>query len=390
MVTASAERTTSRIASIDVLRGLIMVIMALDHVREYFGATPFRAEDIAQTTVPYFFARWITHLCAPNFVFLSGLSIWLYSQKKANPGDTSVFLLTRGMWLIAVEVLVITFLLSLSYQLIVLQVIWVIGWSMVFFAVLIRLPRTVIGVLAVLIIAGHGLIPDSATTTTQGVLAGIMIHTPFVIINSSGVPFVLVAYTILPWMGIMMAGYYVGGWFTGDVKNVPRRLQITGFVMLGAFILLRSFNLYGDPVPWAVQDRAWVYSALSFINVSKYPPSFQFFLLMVGIGMLGLSLFSRIRSGLTDKLRTYGEVPFFYYVLHFTLISVGAFLWTKMAFGDYVNLAFANPAQWPPEYSPNLLRVVLVWFLVVVVLYFPCRWFANYRRGHKTWWLSYL
>lgn len=383
-------KVSSRIASIDVLRGLVMVIMALDHVREFFGATPFRAEDLTQTSAALFASRWITHLCAPNFVFLSGISIYLYQQKKGNIRDTAIFLATRGLWLILVEAVVVTFLLELSYQLILLQVIWVIGWSMVIFSVLIRLPRQVIAVLAVVILVGHNLIPNSATDNVLGVLVGIFIHSPFVIMNGAGVPVVLVAYTILPWLGVMMAGYCIGSWMTLPPDHTFAKLWKTGAMMISAFVLLRLLNVYGDPAPWSPQPRGWTFSFLSFINVTKYPPSLQFVLLMVGIGMLLMAAFTKAGGKATEWLRAFGQVPFFYYVLHLALISMGALAWTTITFGRYVNFGFSDPAQWPKEYEPNLLRVIIVWIAVVFVLYFPCRWFASYRKGHQNKWLSYL
>ncbi|MEJ1237789.1 heparan-alpha-glucosaminide N-acetyltransferase domain-containing protein [Chryseolinea sp. T2] len=390
MTIQQTEKLSTRVASIDVLRGLIMVIMALDHVREFFGATPFRPEDVTQTSVALFSSRWITHLCAPNFVFLAGISIYLYQKKKDNIRETSIFLLTRGLWLIVIELVVVTFLLQLSYQLILLQVIWVIGWSMILFSLIIRLPRKVIAALAFLIIAGHNLVPNSATDNALGVLAGIFIHSPFVIMNGAGVPVVLVAYTILPWFGVMMTGYCVGEWLGLPSGEAFPKLWKTGTIMLFAFVVLRIINLYGDPAPWAVQPRGWVFSVLSFINVSKYPPSLQFVLLMVGIGMLLLAAFTIFQGKVTEWLKVFGQVPFFYYILHLALIAAGTFAWTTISFGRYANLGFSNPADWPKEYEPSLLRVVVVWLIVVVILYFPCRWFANYRKESQSKWLSYL
>jgi len=160
--------------------------------------------------------------------------------------------------------------------------------------------------------------------------------------------------------------------------------------MLGAFVILRLINVYGDPAPWSVQSRGVMYTILSFINVTKYPPSLQFVLLMLGIGLVLLAFFGNAKGLVTEWLRVFGQVPFFYYILHLALISMGAFAWTRLSFGRYVNLGFSSPAEWPAAYSPSLLRVFVVWVLVVVVLYFPCRWFARYRKDHKTWWLSYL
>lgn len=390
MVIAESVKTSARIASIDIVRGLVMVIMALDHVREYFGATPFRPEDVTQTSLALFASRWITHLCAPNFVFLSGISIFLYRQKVGSLKDTSIYLLSRGLWLAVVEVVVVTFLLELSYQLILLQVIWVIGWSMIFFAALIHLPRQVIGIVALIILLGHNAMPQSDTSNIPGVIGGLLLHSPFVIMNSSSVPVVLVAYTIVPWLAVLMAGYYVGAWLTLPAEDAARRLRLTGMIMIIAFVIIRFINVYGDPAPWSLQERGGLYTVLSFINVTKYPPSLQFVLLMVGLGMLGLAWFMPGRGRVAEWLRVFGQVPFFYYILHLALIAAFAWSWTMVAFGRYVNFGFMDRSQWPDAYEPSLFRVLLVWAAVVTILYFPCRWFANYRKGHKTRWLSYL
>jgi uncharacterized membrane protein len=284
---------------------------------------------------------------------------------------------------------VITFLLQLSYNLILLQVIWVIGWSMVLFSAAIRLPRKVTGVLAFLIIAGHNMIPDSATTDPPGVLAGLFLHSPF-LIQVPGIPPVLVAYTILPWFGIMLAGYFIGPWLQLPSDKAAGRFLRTGAAMIAVFVVIRFINSYGDPAPWSAQPRGFTYSLLSFVNVTKYPPSLQFTLLMIGIGLLLLALFTRVRGRITDWLHVFGQVPFFYYILHLVLISACAYVWTTVAFGRYVNVGFTPASDWPAAYEPSLLRVVAVWLFVVIVLYFPCRWFANYRRGHKSRWLSYV
>jgi len=215
-------------------------------------------------------------------------------------------------------------------------------------------------------------------------------HSPFLIMNAAGAPVVLVAYTILPWMAVMMLGYYVGAWFELPVDQLLRRLLRTGLCMLAAFVILRFVNIYGDPSPWSVQERGWIYTVLSFLNVSKYPPSLQFVLLMVGLGVLGLALFTKSAGRIARWLQVFGQVPFFYYLLHLALISLSAWIWTTLTYGKYVNLAFSDQSQWPAGYHPSLPRVYLVWMLVVVILYFPCRWFAPYRKVHKTRWLSYL
>jgi uncharacterized membrane protein len=378
---------THRIPSIDILRGLIMVVMALDHVRDFFSATPFRPEDLTQTSVPLFFTRWITHFCAPTFIFLSGISIFLFQQRRSTRQEVSLFLLTRGLWLVVLEIVVITFFVQFGYALILLTVFWVIGWSMVFMAALIWLPRWLLITLAVVIIGGHNALPNIATVTPQNALAAVLHNTPFVL--QLGKQPVLVAYTIFPWVGVMLAGYLIGSWFLYEPARRDKLLVTAGIASLVLFVVLRGINLYGDPAPWSMQPRGAVYSALSFINVSKYPPSLLFISLTVGVGLLLLCVFNRWTSRVTSFFQVYGQVPFFYYLLHLPLMNIGALIWTYLAFGKPINLSFMMP-NCPVGYHPNLLRAYLAWVLVVAVLYFPCRWFGRYRKEKGYWWLSYM
>jgi uncharacterized membrane protein len=379
---------THRIPSIDILRGLIMVVMALDHVRDFFCATPFRPEDLTQTSVPLFFTRWVTHFCAPTFIFLSGVSIFLLQQRKPTRREVSMFLLTRGLWLVVVEILVINFALQFGYQLIILTVFWVIGWSMVFMAALLWLPRWLMITSAIVIIGGHDAIPAIANVTPQNAIAAILHNSPFLL--QIGKQPVLVAYTIFPWAGVMLAGYLIGPWLLEQPARRDKLLITAGTALLALFVVLRGINLYGDPAPWSVQPRGGVYTALSFINVSKYPPSLQFICLTVGVGLILLYVFSRWTNRATSFVQVYGRVPFFYYVLHLPLIHIGALLWTRLAFGAPVNLSLTQPDQYPAAYHPSLMRAYFVWIVVVALLYFPCRWFGRYRREKGYGWLSYV
>jgi uncharacterized membrane protein len=379
---------TQRIPSIDILRGLIMVIMALDHVRDFFCRTPFRPEDLTQTSVPLFFTRWITHFCAPTFIFLSGVSIFLLQQRKPGRRHVSLFLVTRGLWLVAVEIVVISFSLQFGYQLIILTVFWVIGWSMVFMAAFIWLPRWLLITLAIIIIGGHDALPTIANVTPQNAIAAVLHNSPFLL--QLGKQPVLVAYTIFPWAGVMLAGYLIGSWFSEQPARRDKLLITAGIAALVLFVVLRGINLYGDPAPWSAQPRGIVYTVLSFVNVSKYPPSWQFISLTVGVGLILLYVFNHGVNRATSFVQVYGRVPFFYYLLHLPLIHISALLWTYLAFGMPINLSLANPEQYPATYHPSLMRAYLAWILIVAVLYFPCRWFGRYRREKGYWWLSYL
>jgi len=378
-----------RVQAIDIVRGLVMVIMALDHAREFFSPTLVRAEDVAQASGPLFLTRWVTYFCAPAFVFLAGASIYLYQQKQPDRHRVSRFLLLRGLWLVVLEVLVISLLLHWDYHLILLQVIWVIGWSMVALAGLIWLPRWLLAALALVILAGHNLLPPIQPVLPATVGWALLHNVPFVL-TSPPLPPVLVAYSIGPWLGIMLAGYLLGTWLQLPLPQRNQRLRWTGTGLLVLFVALRATNWYGDPSPWSMQERGLGYSVLSFINVTKYPPSLLFDCLMLGVVLLLLSVAEHATSRLGRWLRTYGQVPFFYYVLHLALLSGGAWCWTQLAFGKPYNFAFLSVPEWPAAYVPQLLRAYAAWAAVVVLLYVPCRWYQRYKQQHTYWWLSYL
>jgi uncharacterized membrane protein len=386
---ATASAASPRVQAIDIVRGLVMVIMALDHVRDFWSPTAFRPEDLTQTSVLLFFTRWITHFCAPTFVFLSGTSIYLYQQKQPSRRQVSWFLLTRGLWLVAVELVVISFMLFWGYSMVLLQVIWAIGWGMVALAGLIWLPRWLQALIAFTIIAGHDLLPNIQPVTTANVGLALLHNGPFLFDPASLPPF-LVAYSIGPWMGVMLAGYLIGPWFKLPLPQRQQWLRRAGAALLLLFIALRATNWYGDPSPWSVQARGIIYSVLSFINVSKYPPSLLFLCLTLGVALLLLASAENATNRLSQWLRVFGQVPFFYYLPHLFLISAGSFLWTVVAFGKPINVSFTSPKDWPALYAPSLLRAYIVWAIVVLLLYLPCRWYKNFKQRHSYWWLSYV
>ena len=381
--------TASRIQAIDAVRGLVMLIMALDHVRDLCSPTTVRPEDVAQASALLFFTRWITHFCAPTFVFLSGVSIFLSQQKRPDRASASRFLLSRGLWLVFLEIFVINFLLQWGYGLILLQVIWAIGWSMVALAALLWLPRRVLAGLAVVIIAGHNLLPTIAPVTAANA-SWALLHNPPFLLTIPSLPPMLVAYSVGPWLGVMLAGYCLGPWFQQPLPQRRRRLQGTGAALLLGFVVLRATNWYGDPAPWSPQARGAGYSVLSFLNVTKYPPSLLYLCLTLGVALLLLSRAEQLGGWLGRVLRTYGQVPFFYYLLHWVLISAIAWGWSRWVFGQAFSLAFAAPKDWPAGYQPSLLRAYVVWGSVVLLTYWPCRWYQGYKQQHSYWWLSYL
>ncbi|AIZ65519.1 hypothetical protein PK28_17580 (plasmid) [Hymenobacter sp. DG25B] len=366
-----------------------MVIMALDHIREFWSPMTMRAEDVAHASAALFFTRWVTHFCAPTFVFLSGVSIWLSARKYLFRAQTSRFLLSRGLWLVAVEVVVISLVLQWQYNLILLEVIWAIGGSMVLLAALIWLPRGVLALLALVILAGHDALPV-IQPVTAGNAGWALLHNPPFVLPIAGLPPLLVAYSVGPWLGVMLAGYVLGPWFVLPLPERNRRLRWAGLLALGLFTALRATNWYGDPMPWSAQPRGLGYSIMSFLNVTKYPPSLLFLCLTLGGALLLLSVTEQAAGRPARWARTFGQVPFFYFVAHLMLISGAAWLWTRVAFGQAINFSFASVEEWPAAYLPSLLRAYMVWALVVLALYWPCRWYGIYKRRHRHWWLSYL
>src|SRR6478609_8401308 len=376
----------SRLQTIDVVRGLVMIIMALDHVREFFSYTTYRATDVTQASAFLFFTRWITHLCAPTFVFLSGVSIFLYFSKVGDLKKVSVFLITRGLWLIVVEILLISFILTQGYQLTLLEVIWAIGCSMLLLAALIWLPRWVQVALSLAMIVGHNALPPVGEISSGTMLLALLHNSPFFISS----PPILVAYTIVPWVGVMLLGFVIGSWFTDEPQKRNNRLLLSGILALVLFIVMRFLNIYGDPSPWSIQERGSLYTFLSFMNVTKSPPSLLFLCVTLGIACVLLVLVNKLSAGIKQFFVIYGRVPFFFFIVHLAIISLTSYMWTYFAFGRGVNLSFIPSKDWPTEYEPNLWRAYFVWLLLVGALYFPCRWYAHYKSKSKVWWTAYL
>lgn len=377
----------TRLESIDIVRGLIMIIMALDHVRDFFSYTAYRPDDVTQASVWLFSTRWITHLCAPTFVFLSGISIYLYFKKVGDLKKTSVFLLARGLWLIVVDVLLISFILTQGYDMTVLTVFWMIGCCMILLAGLVWLPRCLQLTIALVMIAGHDALPALGTVTADNVLFAILHNPPFFISEPAAI---LIAYTIVPWVGVMLLGYSIGIWFVDEPQKRDTLLLRTGIFALVFFFVLRFINIYGDPSPWSIQERGEMYTVLSFFKVSKYPPSLLFLSVTLGVACILLAYADRVSSSVKKILIPSGRVPFFYFVVHLALISVVSYVWTYFAFGKGINLSFMSHTDWPAEYQPSLFRTYIVWFLIVAALYFPCVWYARYKARSKAWWVSYL
>lgn len=385
--------TAYRITSIDILRGLVMIIMALDHTRDFFHSTAMTANplDPATTTTALYFTRWITHFCAPTFVFLSGLSAYLSSRNKTKT-EASGFLIKRGIWLIIVEITLVTFGLTFNplFNVFIWQVIWAIGCSMLLLGLLIRISYTAVFITGIVLFAGHNILDylHLPTTGAAGSLWGIFLTTRGMFLPIGGSHAIGVFYAILPWTGVMLMGYCAGAWFQKNypVEKRKRLLLISGSSMIVLFILLRYFRGYGDPGVW---DKS---SLFSFLDTSKYPPSLQYCCMTLGPALILMAVMENVRSGWSKIVSVYGRVPFFYYILHFYLIhslTVIVFFATGHTTAEIIDpqsLFLFRPAN----FGYDLWVVYVIWIAVVASLYFPCRWFYRYKTQHSQWWLRYL
>ena len=377
-----------RIQSIDLLRGLVMVIMALDHVRDAFhydlhvGHEPL---DFTTTWPVLFLTRWITHFCAPVFVFLSGTSIFLYTQRRTSKKEVAFFLFTRGLWLMAAEIFIIGPLWDFDFgSFIMLQVIWAIGLSMVFLSVLQFLPYKILLVIGLAIVFGHNLLD---TVTVEQPLAESfswsIVHVSHFYKVTPGLS-VFVLYPFLPWLGLMTTGYCLGKLYTNNTDASYRKkfLFITGIVMILLFIVVRMINVYGDMHHWQKQSTS-AFTFLDFINTTKYPSSLLYILMTIGPALIFLSYAENITNWLSKKLIVFGKVPFFYYILHVFVIHISAILLFS------VSDKIWNDPVLTKGYP--LWMVYIVWLSIVIILYFPCRWYSKYKANHsQNKWLSYL
>jgi uncharacterized membrane protein len=418
-----------RLDSIDLLRGIVMVIMMLDHTRDFVHRDVlmgFDPTDLSRTNIALFFTRWITHFCAPVFVFLAGTGAYLQFARGKSRRELARFLVTRGLWLIVLEFTVIRVAVSFNVDYRFLggvQVIWVLGVSMIVLAALIYLPLRIIGIFGVGMIAFHNLLdrikvqswqgPESAVPSVWAKL-WILLHQPFEafpVLWFFPSPVLFVVYPLIPWVGVMAAGYAFGAVYQWDVRRRRRRLLwVAGSLATGLFVALRLINIYGDPVRWTEQNTA-AFTLLSFLNATKYPPSLLFLLMTLGPALLLLAWFESGRAGadsvsdpsgsrgpkslvrrLRDALITFGRVPLFFYILQwFTAHFISVIL----------HYAAGKPVRWmfgsgtfltgpPPGVGFNLAVVYACWIVGVLLLYPLCKWFAGVKARRRDWWLSYL
>ena len=390
-----ARDTRARTPSIDALRGAIMVLMALDHVRDYFGA-PVNPTDLATTTAALFFTRWITHLCAPVFFLLAGVGARLALRRRTR-GELARFLVTRGLWLLFLEVVVLRCLgwqFNFDYRVTVLTVLWAFGWAMIVLAALVHLPARAVGAFGVATIVLHNLL-DGVPAAAFGALAPLWtaLHAPGFLLDD-GRHAVFAAYPLVPWIGVVAVGYALGGVFAWDTARRRALLLRLGVGCVVAFMLLRAANAYGDPSPWGVQ-RSHPFTALSFVNTTKYPPSLLFLLMTLGPALLALRALDSRVPRLLRPAGEIGQVPLFYYLLHVPLIHLLAVLACAVRYGE-VHWMFESPGldrypvTQPPGWPLPLPAIYLLWVVVVALLYPACRWYAGVKRRRRDAWLSYL
>ncbi|WP_052273334.1 DUF1624 domain-containing protein [Flavihumibacter solisilvae] len=390
-----------RIESIDLLRGIIMIIMALDHVRDYFHAYSYYYDpmDLQHTSGPIFFTRWISHYCAPNFMLLAGISACLYGLKNGRKA-LSTFLFTRGLWLVIVELFIITLAWTFNphYQVFILQVIWAFGLSMMALGLLVYLPRPVLLLLSLALMFGHNML-DGIHVAGDNIPAFLwsVLHEP----NFSGFRFgnsnVVIGYPVIPYIGIISFGFCLGNLFTSEIaaNDRKRTLRNLGLGAILLFIVLRWTNTYGNPSPW-VEQKNFLFTVFSFVNTTKYPPSLLFILMTIGPALLFLAYAERPLNKISSAAAVFGRVPMFFYLLHIPLIhgmGVLAAMMTGHPASDMVN--FTNWVTANPQlkgYGFTLPIVYLIWIVVLVMLYPLCLRFSEYKRAHQAnkKWLSYF
>ncbi|MFC1550384.1 DUF1624 domain-containing protein [Candidatus Neomarinimicrobiota bacterium] len=388
-----------RIESIDLLRGIVMVIMVLDHVRKFFHHGSFFIDptDLTTTTPLIFFTRWITHFCAPVFVFLAGTSAFLYGSRRNNTKDVAWFLFSRGLFLIFLEMTIInfgwTFDIRLTFHL--LQVIWAIGLSMVFLSAVVFLPKYLIFSIGLIIVTGHNLLDPIVVSgaSLRSVLWYTFHQKGSILLSSDSL--IHFSYPILPWIGLIFLGYVFGILYKKGFSAEKRGkyLIIIGSISVLLFIIIRTLNLYGDLNNWETQDT-FIFSILSFLKTTKYPPSLLFILMTIGPSLIFLYFIENVNNKITKYLAVIGKVPLFFYVLHVFLIHLLGIIGVVLAGGIWTDMILTGNSFMTKSlisYGYDLYIVYPIWILVVVVLFPICKRYNEYKMNNRSkWWLSYL
>ena len=379
-----------RIESIDIVRGAIMVVMALDHTRDFFGSGQ-NPTDLATASAALFMTRWVTHFCAPVFFLLMGTGAFLAGQRRTG-GELARFLAIRGLWLIFLDVVILrcfAYQFNFDYRVTMLLVLWALGWALVALAGVVRLPIAFIATIGGVMVAGHNLL--------DGIRSGNpiwrLLHAPGIVLNGSE-HVVFVAYPLVPWIAVTMLGYALGTVYTWSAERRSRFLVRLGVALTLAFVIVRALNVYADPAPWSQRQTA-LFTALSFLNTTKQPPSLAFLLMTLGPALLTLAWAERAPARWVRPLIVFGRVPLFYFALHFAVLHVLAAMVCAVLYGsahwmfespDLAHYPFSSPPGW----GFTLPVVYLVWVAVVVALYPLCRWFASVKAQRRGSWVSYV
>ena len=393
----SALAQKQRLASIDMLRGIIMIIMALDHTRDFFhvDAQLFNPTDFSQTTTILFFTRWITHFCAPTFVFLSGISAGLSLHRKSKK-ELSWYLFTRGLWLVIMEITVMRFgfAFNLYYDVTFFEVIYTIGTSMMILSLLVYLPQNVVLILGLILIFGHDVLNlIRLAPEDSGYALWTMLQRPgFISIDETHGIFV--SYPVIPWLGIMLAGYGAALLYTDySPENRRKILLYAGLIAIALFIAIRFANIHGDLDTWSVQKNAW-FTFLSFINCTKYPVTVLFTLMILGPVLIFLSFTERLSGSIAEKVTIFGRVPLFYFIVHFYVLHIAALITHLIISGKSISeIDFhlsAGLGGIAPGVGYPLVWTYVAWVTLIIVLYPVCRWYNQYKSTHTYKWLSYL
>jgi len=390
-----------RLQSVDAVRGAIMMLMAIDHIRDYVArsAQQFLPTDLARTTPAIFFTRWITHFCAPVFMLTAGLGAYFWlTRGHRSKGELSRLLISRGIWLIVLEVTILRVIffsqISWTANPVLLIILWAIGVSMIALAGLIYLPMPVIAAVSVAIIALHNLLGNvSAERFGRAAWIWDILYRRGVI-AIDGIKF-RPAYPVLPWIGVMAAGYCLGTIFDWDADRRRRFLVRLGLALTAAFVVLRAINVYGDPIRWSHQGSP-VFTAMSFLNTTKYPPSLDFLLMTLGPALVVMAWLERFHFRFASPLIVFGRVPFFYYGAHLLVAHVIAIGMNFVRYGAKSFVLMTPPSMggpselFPPDYGFPLWTVYAVWIAVLLLLYPACLWFARLKQRRHDWWLTYL
>jgi len=388
-----------RVLSIDAARGAAMILMAIDHLRDFINsaAMSFSPTDLARTTAPLFFTRWVTHFCAPVFAFTAGMGAFLWARRKTR-AQLSWFLLTRGLWLMLLEVTVLRFIFFLdvrfAHTIFILTVLWMLGLCMVVLAGLVHLPRHLLAALSIVVIAAHNLLDHvDAARLGRGAWIWNILHQQGLF--RVGGDSVVVGYPLIPWFAVMACGYCLGPVFLSNDGRRRRFLLRLGMGLTAAFVVLRALNIYGDPARWAV-GRSRLLTLMSFLNTTKYPPSLDFLLMTLGPALLAMAWLERPRLPSTNPLVVFGRVPLFFFLVHLAVIHVLSIAMNFLRYGSTSFLFLPAPSMggpremFPPGYGYGLWVVYAVWIAVIAMLYPLCRWYAQLKQERRDWWLSYV